>query len=284
KRRLSRVMILCSVFFLVELVGGMLAGSLALMSDAFHLLSDIAGFGISLLAIHIAQRPPSKRYSFGYHRAEVVGVLFSIFFLWFLTLLLVIEAVGRLRNPQPVEGTTMLTIALLGLGVNLMFVVGLIPPLHGILTCRPVQMNINVRAALLHVIGDILSSLGVVLSSLWITFYPEHSSVDPLCTLFFSVIVVATTVGIVRETVGVLMEAVPHDIDLDQVQQTLLAVNGVNGVHDLHVWSITADKTALVGHLETTTVDGAADDQILATARRLLDEHFQIRHVTLQIE
>ncbi|KAI8053859.1 cation efflux family-domain-containing protein [Syncephalis plumigaleata] len=304
KRRLQRVMILCFAFFLIEIVGGLIAGSLALMSDAFHLLSDIAGFAISLFAIHVAQRPASKRYSFGYHRAEIVGVLISVFFLWFLTLMLVINAIDRLQNPQPINSLTMLFIAIIGLLVNLIMAFALGHEHHGFHSHghshghghdhhhdhshsskhEHGKMNINIRAAWLHAIGDMLSSLGVVVSSIWIYLHPEHTFIDPICTLFFSIIVMFTTVGITRESIHVLMEAVPHDIDLEQVEQSLLAISGVQGVHNLHVWSLTADKIALMAHLEVATNDVASDSRILKEARQQLDSKYHIRHVTLQIE
>ncbi|RKP26018.1 cation efflux protein, partial [Syncephalis pseudoplumigaleata] len=230
------VMTLCFAFFLMEVAGGLVAGSLALMSDAFHLLSG---------------------YSFGYHRAEIVGVLVSVFFLWFLTLTLVVNAIDRLRNPQPIDSLTMLSVAIVGLVVNLMQHHGFHGHSHkhkhdhkhehhnhgkvgwrigGTMSIRFMagQMNINIRAAWLHAIGDMLSSLGVVISSIWIHLHPEHTFVDPICTLFFSVMVMVTTVGITRETLHILMEAVPRDVDLDQVEQALLAIGGVQGIHGLH--------------------------------------------------
>ncbi|RKP11741.1 cation efflux protein, partial [Piptocephalis cylindrospora] len=302
KRQLLRVMSLCGFFFLLELAGGYLSGSLAIFSDSFHLLSVRENHVPGIISPYLSLPSPLPAYTFGYHRAEVVGVLFSIFLLWLLTALLVREAWDRLWNPRVVDGMTMLVIASLGLGVNLILALFLHPPHHhhhhhhhsaeegdheqgpsleeG--TAHAHSMNINVKAALIHVIGDLCFSLGILISSIVIVVDPTKTFIDPLCTFIFSAIVIATTIGLVRDAVHVLMEASPRGMNVSMVEEAMGKVSGVIGIHSLHIWSLTMNKAALMAHVEAQGGEGG--DRILSEMSDLLDVQFGIRHVTLQLE
>lgn len=326
---------LTTFFFFVELIGGYLAGSLAIMSDAAHLMSDLAGFAISLLALSMSRLPANAEMSFGFARAEVLGAFVSILFIWVLTILLVIFAIERLFNPLPVDGPAMLILGIIGLLVNV--VLGCVlghhghdhshahphsdqenpsyqpipnPPDHGhdhghdhdhhnhapddtqngpqprvpkwrALLFSNDRQSVNLRAAYLHVLGDALQSVGVIIAAIIILFNPTWTFVDPLCTLVFAIIVVMTTMGLAKETLNVLMEGTPPTVQLDSIHQVLLAINGVTRIGDLHAWSITARRTALSVHLYQ--VPDADAHKIAKEARNALANRFHIFHATVQV-
>ncbi|RIB08522.1 cation efflux family-domain-containing protein [Gigaspora rosea] len=236
-KKLWIAIVISLTFFAIELVGGFIAASLALLSDSFHLLSDVVSFGISLLSIYLAQRPATRALSYGYHRAEILGALVSIFLIWLLTLYLCVEAYDRLKNPVQVDGKTMCIVATIGVFVNienseaLLHEHGQTEHEHG---NGDKEENVNIRAALLHVLGDFLSSLGVLISSIVIMFDESKVWVDPLCTFIFSALVMLTTYGVLRSSIRVLMEATPLHIDSSAVKNDLEKIKGVKSVHDLH--------------------------------------------------
>ncbi|KAF9429324.1 hypothetical protein BGZ76_001455 [Entomortierella beljakovae] len=286
KRKLIFVTVLCLVFFVVELIGGYFARSLALMSDAFHLLSDVVSFVISLIAIWLSEQPATKRHSFGYHRAEVLAALMSVFIIWILTAFLLMEAVERIRNPQPIDGKTMCVVASIGVGINI------IHNDNGKAATRKKEVNINVKAATLHVIGDLISSAGVLLASIIIMVKPTWTIVDPICTLFFSVLVLFTTYRLVWDSLGILMEGTPTHIDPEELESSLLEIPGVTLVHDLHVWNLTAGKPSMAVHLQLAPTSHLTNqeltmadyDRILVQAQNVVCGRFQIHHSTIQLE
>ncbi|KAG0320679.1 hypothetical protein BGZ99_004363 [Dissophora globulifera] len=346
KRRLKIAIGLCGAFFVVELLGGLWSESLALLSDSFHLLTDITSFIISLAAIYLSQRSSTATHTFGYHRAEVLGALFSIFLIWGLTLLLVVEAYDRVRHPIDIDGKTMSVVAGLGVFVNiiLMFVLGGHHHHHGdehdhehghghghghshshtthaehaplqseddhdhdthLSLDKPASdhhqqhdhsghghhhhhhhhVNLNITAATLHVLGDLLSSVGVLISSLVITFFPSLVYLDPICTFVFSILVIATTVGIFKRSVSILMESVPRNMDLEEIKDAICDVPGVLEVKTLHVWSLTVGQSALAGtvYLQPEVKDVRRATAIVATARRMIKKRYGIKEFTLQV-
>ncbi|GBC07774.1 hypothetical protein RclHR1_07690008 [Rhizophagus clarus] len=286
-------------FFVIELIGGFIAGSLALLSDSFHLLSDVVSFAISLLSIYLARRPATKSLSYGYHRAEILGALLSIFMIWGLTGYLCYEAYDRIQHPIDVDGKTMCFVASIGVAVNivLMLVLGhdhdhgngghSHSHSHG---SDHGNSSVNVRAALLHVLGDFLSSLGVLISSIVIMVDDSKTWVDPLCTFFFSALVMATTFGILRSGIRVLMEATPSHIDVHSVRKDLKGIEGVKNIHELHIWDLTVGRTTLTCHLVLNPYDPDVSAEplvpatILSQARRILKQKYNISHVTIQID
>ncbi|KAF9205666.1 hypothetical protein BGZ49_003727 [Haplosporangium sp. Z 27] len=324
KRRLKIAIGLCSTFFVVELLGGLWSESLALLSDSFHLLTDITSFIISLTAIYLSQRPSTATHTFGFHRAEVLGALFSIFLIWALTALLVIEAYDRVRHPIDVDGKTMSIVAGLGVFVNitLMFVLGGHHHHHGDdhdhehsdnelgHTHVPLQnvddndhlgshksthtgkehhhhhKNLNITAATLHVLGDLLSSIGVLISSLIITFHPTLTFLDPICTFIFSIMVIATTVGVFKRSIGILMERAPTGMDTEEIKESICDIPGILEVKSLNVWSLTIGHVALAGsvYLQPEIKDLRKAASIVAKARRMLKSRYKIRECTIQVE
>ncbi|KAF9974207.1 hypothetical protein BGZ73_002429 [Actinomortierella ambigua] len=275
KKKLVFVTCLCLCFFALELIGGYYAQSLALISDAFHLLSDVVSFIVSLAAIWLAEQPATKRHSFGYHRAEVLAALISVFIIWILTGVLFLEAIERIRNPVAIDGKAMSIVAVIGVGVNIVY-----------------EVNINIKAATLHVIGDLISSVGVLVASVIIIFKPTWTLVDPICTIFFSILVMFTTYRLVWDSLGILMEGTPTHIDPEEVEEALRGIEGVAVVHDLHVWNLTVGKPALAVHLQLRPFDVVSGqmltmedyERILTEAQNMVCGRFQIHHSTIQLE
>lgn len=264
---------------LAECLGGWWSGSLAVITDAVHLLCDVAGYAISLMAIHWAKRPATPRLSYGYQRAEILGALGSLALIWALTGYLVMEAIERIRYPTIIDGPIMFATAFLGLLVNLImiFILKHKHEEHDLETGHH-HHSPNLRAALIHAIGDMVQSIGVLLASALIWWKPEWHLADPLCTFAFSLIVIGSTVYLTHDLVMVLMEACPTNLDAQAVGDSLRAIGGVREVHDLHIWSLAPGKPTLTVHL-------VADDWgLLADCRRVLKQQWSIHHATIQIE
>jgi len=256
-------------FSVVEAVGGWMAGSLALLSDAGHMVTDAAALGLALFADAIARRPPSKRASYGYGRAEVLAAFVNAMAMLAVVAAIAIEAVRRLLDPTPVAGGLLIGVALAGLAANLV-AAWLLSRVSG---------SLNTRGAFLHVLGDLLGSLaaviagGVILATGW-------TPIDPILSLAVSLLILRSTWQLLKQSTGVLMEGVPVHLDYDAIGRSLAALPGVIDVHDLHIWNMTAEGVALSAHLSLAR----GDDWLatLAQARRILAAEYGIRHATLQ--
>jgi cation diffusion facilitator family transporter len=299
---------------IAEVIGGSLAGSLAIITDAAHLLSDVAGFLVSLFAITWSRKRASSKMSYGYHRAEILGALLSISLVWAMTFYLLVEAIDRLRNPVPVDGKTMTIVAILGVLVNA--AIGLVlhehhshhhnhthshetEPLHlgSPHSTSPVDeddiqilsdsRNINVRAAFLHAIGDLIQSVGVLVAAIVIWVKPEWQITDPLCTFLFSILVVASTWFLARDTVYILMEGTPKDISPRSLQEELMAIDGVLEVHDLHIWSLAPGKISATVHIvidwSRQAIDPCNYQTILLKCQKVACRK-NVHHVTIQVD
>jgi len=289
-----------------------MAHSLAIMTDAAHLLSDLAGFLISIFALWVSSKEPTSRLSFGFHRAEILGALISVLLIWLLTGVLVYEAVDRIQNPTDVNGKLMFIVASCGLGVNILmgFILfqadvahshGGLGGGHGhshggdeedhghahsdddraLLGNHPKsQKNINVTAAFVHVLGDGIQSIGVMIAAGLIWHNPDWKICDPICTFLFSILVLVTTIRLVKQSAVVLMEGSPEGIDPDEVQKSLEEIKGVTEVHDLHIWSLSVGKPSLSVHMLCTD-DAHA---VLQLANDMLSDQYNIHHTTIQVE
>ncbi|KAF9577519.1 hypothetical protein BGW38_007218, partial [Lunasporangiospora selenospora] len=321
KRRLK--LAICVAFFCVELAGGLWAESLALLSDSFHLLTDITSFVISLAAIYLSHRPSTSTHTFGYHRAEVLGALFSIFLIWGLTIMLVVEAYDRVRHPIDIDGKAMSIVAGLGVFVNIVHTRSGHTPLHdeeedqGLVDhdhnhsgCKSTlaqdgdeeahehghghghhhhhhHVNLNITAATLHVLGDLLSSVGVLISSLVITFFPSLTFLDPVCTFIFSILVICTTIGVFKRSVSILMERAPRGMNPEDVREAITDVPGVLEVKSLHIWSLTIGRTALTTtvYLQPEQITELKQAVVVQrSVKRVVKDRFGIRHCTVQVE
>ncbi|KAK9299252.1 hypothetical protein QLX08_007624 [Tetragonisca angustula] len=301
RKKLLLASTLCVIFMIAEIVGGVLSNSLAIATDAAHLLTDFASFMISLFSIWVANRPATKKMPFGWYRAEVIGALTSVLLIWVVTGILFYLAVERVIHKSfELNSTVMLITSAVGVAVNL--VMGLSLHQHGHSHGHDShksnqnieneeldeedlsrdKRNINVRAAFIHVLGDFIQSVGVFVAALVIYFKPNWSIVDPICTFLFSLLVILTTVAIIKDVMNVLMEGIPKGLEYSQVENTFMQIEGVVKVHNLRIWALSLDKTALSAHLAIKP--GASPHNILRTATRNIHDNYKFFEMTLQIE
>ncbi|HWS13453.1 MAG TPA: cation diffusion facilitator family transporter [Rhodocyclaceae bacterium] len=258
-------------FAAVEAFAGWLAGSLALLGDAGHMLTDSVALGLAAAAARLARRPPSFRLSYGLARVEVLAALANAGFMFALVLGLGWQALHRLLETQPVDGELVAWVAAIGLLVNVAVAWIL---LGG-------ERDLNTRAALLHVIGDALGSVAALSSGLAVAWF-GWTRADPLLSLFICGLILFSTLRLAGEAIRTLLEGVPTEISLPQVGRRMAGVGGVVSVHDLHIWSVSSRLVALTAHV--VVADLAAWQAILADLSTLLREEFAIEHVTLQPE
>jgi len=268
-RALQAGLALTGGFAVVEAIGGWLAGSLALISDAGHMATDAASFVVALVAQYVARRPPSATASYGHARAEVLAAFVNALAMLALVVWIAVEAVHRVLEPTPVAGGMVMLIAAIGLAVNVAVAMMLMRA----------QQSINARGALLHVFGDMLGSVAALVAGA-VVAYTGWTPIDPILSVVVALLILRSTIALLRESGAVLMERVPGHLSYDAIGRALCTLPGVTGVHDLHVWNMSADRTALSAHM--TIEAGDAWPATLAAARRLLADEFSIDHVTLQ--
>lgn len=272
--RLVGAALLVSVAVLVlEAAGGWWSGSLALLSDAGHVLTDVLALGLSYVALRVARRPATAARTYGYVRIEILSALLNGALLLVVSVGIVLEGVRRLREPVAVAIGPMLGVALLGLLANAACA-------H---LLRRAGGGLNIRAAFLHVLGDLLSSGAVVIGG-GVMLWTGWGWVDPLLACGIAIGILWGAFGLVREAVEVLLEAAPAHIDSGQVAAAIRSVPGVRGVHDLHVWSLTSKMPALSGHVVVRRGALPESDRVLLQIQRLLAERFDLTHATIQIE
>lgn len=272
KRRLAWTLALAALYLVAEVVGGLLTGSLALLADAGHMLSDVAALGLSLFAAWMAERPPTTRRTYGYYRMEILAALANGATLIALAIIILIEAGQRLRQPPEVLGGVMLIIAAGGLLVNL----------AGLWILEGGRgENLNVRGAWLHVLTDALGSVGAMVAGVLIWKF-DWQWADPLASALIALLVIYSSWRLLAEAVLVLMEFAPHGLDMDAIAAAITETPGVCEVHDLHVWTITSGLDSLSAHV--TIAEGHSPHELLGALRHRLHEQFGIDHLTIQIE
>jgi len=276
RRRLYVVLTIATLYFATEIVAGWLTNSLALLSDAVHMMTDIAAICLSLLTLWISTRPASSAKTFGYLRAEILGALLNGLFLWVLVVFIWIEAAGRLRRPEEVNGLGMMAVAVVGIGVN-SFSAWLTAENKGIAGSR----GLAIRAVFVHVMSDLIGSVGVLISGALILFIGWMHA-DAVVSFLIGALVLYSSWGLVRDGVDILMESVPGHIDIDELREDLLAVQGAEEVHDLHVWCLTTREVALSAHC--VVADATDHDRVLSEMSQLLQSKFNIHHMTVQLE
>lgn len=271
-RALGIALALVLGFAAAELVGGLLAGSLALLADAAHMLGDSGALGLALVASWLARRPATAGHSFGWRRAEILAALANGVALVVLAGWIAWEALGRLDDPPDVAGGWVLAVGTAGLAVNL----AAARVLHG-----AGEGSLNVRAALRHVLADLLSSVGVILSALLVLTL-GWTRADPAVSLVIAALVLLSAWSVLRESVGILLEAAPRGMDAVAIRDAILGVPGVVGVHDLHVWTITSGFPSLSAHV--TVAAGADCHGLRQVIEDVLRGRFGLEHTTLQVE
>lgn len=260
--------------FIAEIIGGFLSNSLALKSDAGHLFGDVMALSLSLIAVRIAKRPASPRRTFGYQRAEVFAAVINGVTLTVLAGYIFFEAYHRLIEPEPIRSALMLTVAVIGLAGNAIVIFRL----HG-----HARENINVRAAFLHVLGDMLASVGVVIGGLVMLFTGNYLA-DPIISFFIGIIILYGAFSILKEGANILLEGVPGNIDYDEIKKDMENIDGVLSVHDLHIWTISSSNLVLSAHVKVPDQPTHTSQRIVKGVSDFLKEKYRIQHATLQIE
>jgi cobalt-zinc-cadmium efflux system protein len=262
------------VVMIAEFVGGLLANSLALLSDAAHMLADILALLLSIVAFKVSSRPPTKKITFGFYRLEIFAAQINGGVLVFLSLFIFYEAYLRLMHPEPIKSVLMMVIATIGLVANMASARVLL---------QSSKKNLNVKAAFLHIVGDLLSSIGVIIGGI-IIFFTGWFTVDPILSILIGLVILKGAYGVVKETAAVLLEAVPKHIDLEKLIGEVEAIKGVHSFHDVHVWTITSGLYALSGHVQIQDQQISESTRVMEVIQEHLRKRYHINHTTLQLE
>lgn len=270
--RLKLALALTFLYMLIEAVGGWWTNSLALIADAGHMLTDVAAMALTLGAIWFASRPATARKTFGYYRLEILAAFANGVALALLSMWVIIEAVGRWNSPQPIDGVRLTLIAVGGLVVN----IAAAKLLHG-----DHQHDLNIRGAFLHVMGDLLGSVAAIVAGALIILQGWLWA-DPVCSILISAIIIYGAWRLIIDSVNVLLVGTPKHISLTAVESAILETEGVEGVHDLHVWTISSGRDALSAHI--SHYDSVKHSDLLVAVRTRLHDRFNIDHLTIQME
>lgn len=271
--RIGTAFIIIFSFMLIEIAGGFLTGSLALLSDAGHMLSDAASLGLSYLAFKLGRRKATLQKTFGYRRSEILAALLNGVALLIIACFIFYEAYQRFLEPVHVKSAGMLVVSILGLAVNI--VVALI------LMKGDTKENLNMRGAFLHVIGDTLGSLGAIIAAVLMLTLNLYIA-DPIASIVVAILILVGAVRLVRDALHILMEGSPDSVDGNALKQRMLSIPHVKGIHDLHIWSITSDFPSVSFHLVVDSREMQA--VVLKAATRIVDEEFHLHHSTVQID
>lgn len=271
-QRLKWALAISVLYFFAELIAGFLTNSLALLSDAGHMLSDVGAMALSLFAFRMAQRPATHHSTFGFHRVEILAALFNGLTLWLIVGIIFAAAYQRFFHPPVVESFGMMIVAVFGLAVNIAAAVILHAGHHH---------NLNVRGAFLHVLSDAVGSVGAIAAGL-IMMSTGWYLADPLISIFIGALILFSSWSLIKDSFSVLMQAVPKGIRLEEVRETIESVDGVAKVHDLHVWAVTSDIYTLSAH--AVVENGGDFHQVLNGIEDTLKERFHIEHTTIQLE
>lgn len=274
QRNMLGVLSITAGIMIAEIIGGLLANSLALLSDAGHMLTDMLALGLSLVAMRFARKPPTPTKTFGFYRLEILAAFFNGMLLLIISLYIFYEAYHRLVDPREIKGLFMLLVAAIGLLAN-----GV-----GIAILRKSALrSLNVRSAFFHLVGDTISSAGVIVGGIVIICTGWYM-VDPLISILIGGLILWGAYSLVRESIGILIEATPKDINVEEMIDDLLRIEGVKEVHHLHLWTITSGIYAMSAHVLIDDLLISKSTQILEEIERLLQGRYSMEHITIQFE
>lgn len=283
-KKLRIVLFLTSGYLAAEVIGALFTGSLALLADAGHMLTDVGGLGLALLAISFARKPPTPQRTYGFYRMEILASLVNSVVLALLSIYIIYEAYLRFLNPPEISSLPMTVVAAVGLAVNF---IGLrllgnhshhSDDAHG----HDHELeNLNIQGARLEVLSDALGSIGVVAAGL-VIYFTQFYLADPIVSVGLAVFIIPRTWSLLKKSIHILMEGVPSNISYEQVSKAILGVKGVTGLFELHIWTITSGMNALSAHV--VVIDNSKSQEILREISSLLEKRFKISHSTIQIE
>ena len=276
KKILTISFIIIGLFMIVEILGGFIANSLALLSDGLHMFSDTVSLGVALIAFIYAEKNATSTKTFGYKRFEVLAALFNGITLLIISGVIIIEAIRRFFNPIKVQSTEMFIISVIGLIVNI--IVAIIMFKSG-----DTSHNLNMRGAFIHVLGDLLGSLGAIIASILIYVF-NFTIADPIASILVSIIILKSAIGISRLSLNILMEGTPSDVNLDKIISTIINHNEIYNIHDYHVWTISNDMNALSCHAVVSETMSVQDCEGLLKKIEHELLHLNIQHMTIQLE
>lgn len=264
-------MLLAFAFAAIEAIGGWWANSLALMSDAGHMGADGLALGLGAFAAWVSDKPPTDQHTYGYGRAEVIGAWISSISILAIGIVIIVEAILRIKTPEVVNAPIVIWLGATGIILNTF--------IAWVLSLG--EKNLNVRAAILHVIGDLLGSIAALITGV-VIYYTNWWLIDPILSIFISILILVSSLALIRESLIVLMEGVPLHIEIADVGKRLAQVEHIKGVHDLHIWTLSSGRIALTAHIELDQI--SQWDSILGNLKRVLMDEFHIHHITLQPE
>jgi cobalt-zinc-cadmium efflux system protein len=274
QRNMLAVLSITAGIMIAEIIGGLLANSLALLSDAGHMLTDILALSLSLVAMRFARKPPTPAKTFGFYRLEILAAFFNGMLLLIISFYIFYEAYHRLIDPREIKGLFMLIVAAIGLLAN-----GV-----GIAILRKsANRSLNVRSAFFHLVGDTISSAGVIVGGI-VIIYTGWYMVDPIISILIGGLILRGAYSLVRESIDILLEATPKDIDVEEMIGDLVRIEGVKEVHHLHLWTITSGIYAISAHVVIDDLLISKSSQILEEIERLLQGNYSMEHITIQFE
>jgi cobalt-zinc-cadmium efflux system protein len=273
-RRLALSLSITLLFVFVEIAAGVFANSLALLTDAAHNFTDVLALGLSWWALRLTSQPANQEKTYGYHRAGILAALANSTTLVVIALGIFYEAYLRFINPPQVQADVLIGVGVIGVVINVV---------TALLVRRGAEHDLNIRATFIHLMGDVMSTVGAVIAGVIISF-TNWNWMDPLISVLIGILILWSAWSIVRESVDILMESTPTDIDVDAMVRDISAVEGVRGVHDLHVWSITRGMRTLSAHLVTDDLPISEATSIQTSVNEVLYHNYNINHATLQLE
>jgi cobalt-zinc-cadmium efflux system protein len=259
----------------VEVVGGIITNSLALISDAGHMLTHLFALLVSLFALHFAAKPPTEKKTYGFYRLEILAALFNGITLFVITLWIFYEAYHRFMHPETISSGKMFIVALMGLIANVVCVYILKGDAH------EHEHSLNVRAAFFHMLGDTFSSVGVIIGAI-VIYYTNWFIVDPIISVMICILILIWSYKLVMESIDVLLEATPKEINIDNVIASLKQIPGVDNAHDIHIWTITSGMYSMSGHIDTKDMLISETTKLSKEINRILSENFKVGHTVIQ--
>jgi cobalt-zinc-cadmium efflux system protein len=288
QKRFLFSILLTGLILVAEIVGGLVSGSLALLSDAAHVFSDIFALGLSYFALRLATRPPDDQHSYGWHRTEVIAALINGASLLVIAIGIWVEAIQRWQTPVEIKSTTMLIIAVIGLVVNIIVAIilgghGHHAHEHSHAPSKGEKRNLNVQSAYLHVLGDLISSIGVIIAALLIRLTSARW-IDPLISILIGAIILVSAYRVLKSALHILIEGVPAGLSVNDIRRSISALEDVDTIHDLHVWNLGSEEVSLSAHVVLN--DANVDQQaiVMKQIKEVLSREFGIEHTTLQFE
>ncbi len=273
-RRLALSLIITLVFVFIEIAAGVFSNSLALLTDAAHNFTDVLALALSWWALRLTSQPPNQKKTYGYHRAGILAALANSTTLVVIALGIFYEAYHRFINPPEVQADVLIGVGIVAVIINVV---------TALLVRRGAEHDLNIRSAFLHLMGDVFSTVGAVIAGVIIR-YTDWNWLDPFVSILIGLLILWSAWTIVRESLDILMESTPTDIDMDAMIQDISSVDGVRGVHDLHVWSITRSMRTLSAHLVTDNMDISEGASIQTKVNEVLFHRYKVNHATLQLE